>query len=64
MPDEPGQPADQNNIDRLLKHLKVDSLASRLVKAHPNSDNPTETMQEVLADRLELMKAKLDGTTD
>lgn len=56
----------EDNIDRLLKHLKVDSLATRLVQARkiPNGADPAIAMKAVLTDRLEQVKAKLDGAAD
>lgn len=54
----------QDNVDRLLKHLKEGSLAARLVQAHrnPGSARPSESMEAVLTDRLEQVRRSLDST--
>ena len=63
MPDE-ADPID--NVDRLLKHLKDDSLAARLVRAHraPQPGDPAASMKAILAERLEQVKETLDGGAD
>lgn len=63
MPDETNT---EDNVDRLLKHLKKDSLAAQLVQAHnaPDGDDPAAAMKVVLTERLEQVKAKLDGSAD
>lgn len=60
MPDEVN---DESNIDRLLKHLKDESLASRLIRAHEASDGgePVASMKAVLTERLDEVKGKLNG---
>jgi hypothetical protein len=54
----------QDNINRLLRHLKKDSLAAHLVQAHhtPETGDPAESMKAVLRKRLEQVKEDLDGT--
>ena len=54
----------QNNINRLLRHLKKDSLAAQLVQAHhtPETGDSAESMKAVLRKRLEQVKKDLDGT--
>ena len=63
MPDE-ADPKD--NVDRLLEHLKDDSLAARLARAHraPQAGDPAASMKAILAERLEQVRAKLDGAAD
>ncbi len=63
MPDE-ADPID--NVDRLLKHLKDDSLAAQLVRAHraPQPGDPAASMKAILAERLEQAKETLDGAAD
>lgn len=64
MPDETGP---MDNVARLLKHLEGDSLAARLVHAHhtPQKNNDrVASMKAVLTERLERVRAKLDGATD
>lgn len=63
MPVESGQ---TSNIDRLLAHLDDGSLAARLVRAHRDSEEggTAEGLKAVLSDRLEQMRAKLDGGAD
>ncbi len=51
----------QGNVERLLKHLKEDSLAARLVHAHGAADRK-ESMTAVLKGRLEQVRKSLDGT--
>lgn len=59
MPDEE-QP--QNNYDRLLNHIKQDSLAAQLVRAYcgPEAESPTEAMKAVLRERLTKLREKID----
>ena len=54
------------NVDRLLKRLKAESLAARLVRAHrePHPGVPAASMKAVLTERLEQVRAKLDGAAD
>jgi hypothetical protein len=63
MPDE-SNPMD--NIQRLLAHLKDDSLAARLVGAYRDAQghNPGEGLRAILTARLEQVKAELDGRAD
>ena len=63
MPDE-ADPKD--NVDRLLEHLKNDSLAARLVRAHraPQAGDPAAPMKALLTERLEQVKETLDGGAD
>ena len=63
MPDE-ADPKD--NVDRLLGHLKDDSLAARLVRAHraPQAGDPAAPMKAILTERLEQVKETLDGGAD
>lgn len=51
------------NIDRLLKHVKEGSLAARLVLAHraSNAGSPAESIKAVMRDRLERVREDLDG---
>ena len=58
MPDER---TPQDNVQRLVSHLKEGSLASRFVHAHRAAD-PAEAMKAVLIDRLEQVRENLDGT--
>ena len=51
----------QDNIERLLKHLKEGSLAAKLVHAHGAPD-PAESMKAVLRDRLQQVSGNFDGT--
>lgn len=62
MADEPEPPS---NVDRLLKHLKDDSLAALLVRAHSavESADPTESMKAILTERLERARERIDGGT-
>ncbi len=63
MPDKT-EPMD--NVDRLLKRLKDNSLAARLVRAHrtPKTDDPAASMKAILTERVEQIRAKLDGAAD
>ena len=51
----------QSNTARLLKHLGVDSLAHRLVKAHEGAGgtDPIESARAVLLTRLQQIRNKL-----
>ena len=53
----------QSNADRLLKHLKADSLAQQLVKAHEGADStdPIESARAVLLARLQQVRASFDS---
>lgn len=63
MPDEVN---DENNIDRLRKHLKEESLAARLIAAHeaPDGGESVPAMRVVLTEHLDEVKGKLDGGPD
>lgn len=52
----------QSNADRLLKHLKVGSLARQLVEAHQSAagPDPMESARTVLLARLKHVRASLD----
>ena len=54
----------QDNINRLLRYLKKDSLAAQLVQAYntPQTGDPAESMKAVLKKRLEQVRENLDGT--
>ena len=60
------QPATQDNIARLMKYLKDNSLAAQLVRAHraPDGTAPAEAMKAVLEGRLRQVRKHLDGTED
>ena len=53
----------QSNADRLLKHLKADSLAQRLVQAHEGDDgtDPIESARAILLARLQQVRAIFDS---
>ena len=53
----------QSNADRLLKHLKADSLAQQLVKAHEGAGgiDPIEAARAVLLARLQKVRASFDS---
>lgn len=54
----------QDNIERLLKHLKNGSLAAQLVDAHRTAagvDGAAAAMKAVLQERLAQMRAKIDN---
>ena len=53
----------QSNADRLLKHLKADSLAQQLVKAHEGvgGTDPVELARAVLLARLQQVRAGFDS---
>ena len=53
----------QSNADRLLKHLKADSLAQQLVKAHEGvgGTDPIESARVVLLTRLQQARASCDS---
>jgi hypothetical protein len=63
MPDE-AKP--KSNIDRLLAHLRKDSLAFRLVEVYRDciSNNSVESIRGVLRERLEQERKKIDSTKD
>jgi len=50
----------QDNVERLLKHLKENSFAAMLVHAH-SGPNPAESMKAVLRERLLQVRGNLDG---
>jgi len=56
----------KNNPDDLLMHLEDGSLAARLVRAHGNCDpaNPTESMKDIIQERLQQVRRSIDGTED
>lgn len=62
MVDEPDPPS---NVDRLLEHLKDESLAARLVRAHGAAEaaSPTDSMKAILTERLEQVREEIDGGT-
>lgn len=49
------------NSDRLLQHLKADSLAARLVLAQKDAANPTAALKTVLTERLDQVRKELGG---
>jgi hypothetical protein len=53
------QPATQDNVARLLKYLKDDSLAAQLVRAHraPDGTARADAMKEVLEGRLKHVRS-------
>ena len=53
----------QSNADRLHKHLKADSLAQQLVKAHEgaNGTDAIESARAVLVARLQQVRASFDS---
>ena len=53
----------QSNADRLLKHLKADSLAQQLVKAHEGvgGTDPIESARAVLLTRRQQVRASFDS---
>jgi hypothetical protein len=55
-----------NNFDRLLKHLKADSLAARIVRARgdPDAPDPAGAMKEVLRDRLAQLRKRFENPED
>jgi hypothetical protein len=60
IPQSPDAP--QSNVDRLLKHLKKDSLATKLVQAHRDVKHDAEgaPMKPILAARLKEVYGELD----
>lgn len=50
-----------SNSDRLLRHLKEDSFAARLVQAQKTADKPAEALNAVLTDRLDQVRKELGG---
>jgi hypothetical protein len=60
------QPATRDNVARLLKYLKDDSLAAQLVRAHgaPEGTTRADAMKAVLEGRLKQVRKDLDGTED
>jgi hypothetical protein len=55
-----------DNFDRLLKHLKDDSLAARIVRARrkPDTTDPAGAMKEVLRDRLAQLRKRIENPED
>ena len=53
----------QSNADRLLKHLKADSLAPQLVKAHEGAGGTDQiaSARAVLLARLKQVRASFDS---
>ena len=53
----------KSNADHLLKHLKADSLAQQLVKAHESAGgtDPIESVRAVLLARLQQVRASFDS---
>jgi hypothetical protein len=54
----------KSNVDRLLKHLKKDSLAARLVQAHRDAKQggAVAAMRPILTARLKEVHGTLDKT--
>jgi hypothetical protein len=50
-----------SNSDRLLQHLKPETLAAQLVQAHKDADDPLKGLKQVLMERLELVRQGLGG---
>ncbi|GAA2890982.1 hypothetical protein GGQ99_005161 [Aminobacter niigataensis] len=50
-----------SNSDRLLQHLKADSLAARLVLAQKKAANPAAALKTVLTERLDQVRKDLSG---
>jgi hypothetical protein len=57
---KPDETKPEENVDRLLKHLKEDSFAARLVHAH-RAPGRTASMMAVLTERLQQVRESLDG---
>jgi len=59
----PDQTKPQDNIDRLLKHLKNGSLAARLVDARRTTGDgdPAQAMKAVLRERLAQVRIEIDN---
>jgi hypothetical protein len=56
------QPADQlTNAERLQRHLKEDSLATRLVQAYVTSSGSIDALKGVIGDRLDQVRQDLDS---
>jgi hypothetical protein len=56
----------KDNVDRLLSHLRDDSLAAQLVRAYRSRQpgGPEAFIKTVLMERLAQERAKLNGATD
>jgi hypothetical protein len=54
--------APQTNFERLLSHLRKNSLAAQLVSAYadPGEQTPAEAVSKVIADRLTELKRRYD----
>lgn len=61
-----GESDPETNVALLLKHLKADSLAASLVRAHgaEHPEGKAASMKAVLTERIDQAKAKLDGAAD
>lgn len=53
-----------SNSDRLLLHLKQDSLAVRLVHAQRETTDAAKALKAVLTERLEQVRKDLGGDED
>jgi hypothetical protein len=53
----------EKNYDRLLNHLKSNSLAAALVRSYRDheADGPAEAMKTVLKERLAKVREKIDS---
>ena len=58
---EPPPEAAMSNSDRLLQHLKVDTLAARLVRADKDQARPSAGLKKALLERLEQVRQDLSG---
>lgn len=61
----PGESDTERNVDRLVKHLKAESLAMALVRAHgaEHPEGKLGSMKAVLTERIAQAKAKLDDAS-
>ena len=52
-----------DNLNRLLKHLRVDSLAAQLVQIRRDTEaaKVSDAMKEILRDRLSTVKGEMSG---
>jgi hypothetical protein len=58
---EPPPEAATSNSDRLLQHLKADTLAARLVQVDKDAANTLEDLKKALLERLEQVRQDLSG---
>jgi hypothetical protein len=56
--DQPTDPL--TNAERMQRHLREDSLASRLVQTHAESGGSLDALRRVLADRVDQVRRDLD----